>query len=406
MKVHKKLSDLLFRYLLFLFTIVTVIAVIMIGVYMFQSGGPSIAKVGIKNFLFGKTWDTSVEPAKYGILPFLLSSVFSMIGTVVITVPVSILVAVGMSHFIPRPVASVLRTVISMLAGIPSVIYGFLGMILLVPFVQNMFSLPAGLTLLSAIVVLIVMTLPTIISVSESSITAVPEEYMEASLALGVNREYTILHIIVPAAKSGILSAVLLGLGRAVGETMAVIMVAGNVAQMPKLLEPVRFLTTAIVTEMAYASEETSGVLMGIGLVLFVFIVVINGLFYALIKRTAAGKRLRKGDSRYGIKKQSADFLNFVSVCGNTAHGGGCLFGNWIDWLSLEKGTSLCQPCIFIFRAGHFDGFLWNQTDDYQYDLYGGTDIDFLYPVRNRFGNLFGGICQAGENCFGNTICN
>mgnify|MGYP002441733722 CR=1 FL=1 len=285
MKVHKKLSDLLFRYLLFLFTIVTVIAVIMIGVYMFQSGGPSIAKVGIKNFLFGKTWDTSVEPAKYGILPFLLSSVFSMIGTVVITVPVSILVAVGMSHFIPRPVASVLRTVISMLAGIPSVIYGFLGMILLVPFVQNMFSLPAGLTLLSAIVVLIVMTLPTIISVSESSITAVPEEYMEASLALGVNREYTILHIIVPAAKSGILSAVLLGLGR------AVIMVAGNVAQMPKLLEPVRFLTTAIVTEMAYASEETSGVLMGIGLVLFVFIVVINGLFYALIKRTAAGKR-------------------------------------------------------------------------------------------------------------------
>ena len=291
MKVHKKLSDLLFRYLLFLFTIVTVIAVIMIGGYMFQSGGPSIAKVGIKNFLFGKTWDTSVEPAKYGILPFLLSSVFSMIGTVVITVPVSILVAVGMSHFIPRPVASVLRTVISMLAGIPSVIYGFLGMILLVPFVQNMFSLPAGLTLLSAIVVLIVMTLPTIISVSESSITAVPEEYMEASLALGVNREYTILHIIVPAAKSGILSAVLLGLGRAVGETMAVIMVAGNVAQMPKLLEPVRFLTTAIVTEMAYASEETSGVLMGIGLVLFVFIVVINGLFYALIKRTAAGKR-------------------------------------------------------------------------------------------------------------------
>ena len=229
----------------------------------------------------GKVWNFTI----------LLSSVFSMIGTVVITVPVSILVAVGMSHFIPRPVASVLRTVISMLAGIPSVIYGFLGMILLVPFVQNMFSLPAGLTLLSAIVVLIVMTLPTIISVSESSITAVPEEYMEASLALGVNREYTILHIIVPAAKSGILSAVLLGLGRAVGETMAVIMVAGNVAQMPKLLEPVRFLTTAIVTEMAYASEETSGVLMGIGLVLFVFIVVINGLFYALIKRTAAGKR-------------------------------------------------------------------------------------------------------------------
>ena len=247
MKARKKLSDLVFRYIVFLFTIVTVIAVIMIGVYMFRSGGPSIAKVGVKNFLFGKTWDTSVEPAKYG-------------------------------------------TVISMLAGIPSVIYGFLGMILLVPFVQELFKLPAGLTLLSAIVVLVVMTLPTIISVSESSITAVPKDYMEASLALGVNKDYTILHIIIPAAKSGILSAILLGLGRAVGETMAVIMVAGNVAQMPKLLEPVRFLTTAIVTEMAYASQETSGVLMGIGLVLFVFIVVINGLFYVLIKRTAIGK--------------------------------------------------------------------------------------------------------------------
>ena len=290
MKARKKLSDLVFRYIVFLFTIVTVIAVIMIGVYMFRSGGPSIAKVGIKNFLFGKTWDTSVEPAKYGIFSFLSASVISMLGTVIVTVPVSILAAVGMSHFIPRPIASVLRTVISMLAGIPSVIYGFLGLILLVPFVQELFKLPAGLTLLSAIVVLVVMTLPTIISVSESSITAVPKDYMEASLALGVNKDYTILHIIIPAAKSGILSAILLGLGRAVGETMAVIMVAGNVAQMPKLLEPVRFLTTAIVTEMAYASQETSGVLMGIGLVLFVFIVVINGLFYVLIKRTAIGK--------------------------------------------------------------------------------------------------------------------
>lgn len=186
MKARKKLADLVFRYIVFLFTIVTVIAVIMIGVYMFRSGGPSIAKVGIKNFLFGKTWDTSVEPAKYGIFSFLSASVISMLGTVIVTVPVSILTAVGMSHFIPRPIASVLRTVISMLAGIPSVIYGFLGMILLVPFVQELFKLPAGLTLLSAIVVLVVMTLPTIISVSESSITAVPKDYMEASLALGV----------------------------------------------------------------------------------------------------------------------------------------------------------------------------------------------------------------------------
>ncbi len=154
--------------------------------------------------------------------------------------------------------------------------------------IQTIFDLPAGLTLLAAIVVLIVMTLPTIISVSETSISAVPKEYMEAALALGVRKEYTLFRIIIPAAKSGILAAVLLGLGRAVGETMAVIMVAGNIPQMPKILEPVRFLTTAIVTEMSYASEETSGVLMGIGLVLFVFIIVINSIFHYFIKK--AGK--------------------------------------------------------------------------------------------------------------------
>lgn len=284
MKATKKISDLIFRYLLFLFTIITVLAVIMIGAYMVRAGGPGILKTGLVNFLFGDTWDTSVSPEKYGILPFILSSAFSMAATVIVAVPVSVLVAIGMAHFLPRPVAAVLRTVISMLAGIPSVIYGFVGMVVLVPFVQELFQIPAGLTLLSAILVLIVMTLPTIISVSESSITAVAPEYMEASLALGVDKEYTLLHIIVPAARSGILAAILLGLGRAIGETMAVIMVAGNVPQMPKFLEPVRFLTTAIVTEMSYATEETSEVLMGIGLVLFVFIVVINGIFYSLIK--------------------------------------------------------------------------------------------------------------------------
>lgn len=291
MKASKKISDLIFHYVLFLFTIVTVAAVIMIGVYMFRAGAPGISKVGLWKFLLGDTWNTSASPEQYGILPFILSSVVSMFCTVVITVPVSVLVAIGMSKFMPRAVATVLRTIISMLAGIPSVIYGFIGMVLLVPWVQEVFQLPAGLTLLSAVIVLVIMTLPTIISVSESSITAVPEDYMEASLALGVDKEYTMLHIVVPAAKSGILAAVLLGLGRAVGETMAVIMVAGNVPQMPKFLEPVRFLTTAIVTEMSYATEQTSSVLMGIGLVLFVFIVVINGIFYVLIKQTSKIKK-------------------------------------------------------------------------------------------------------------------
>ncbi len=286
----KKIADYMFHYLLFLLTVVTVIAVIMIGAYMVRVGGPGIMKVGVLKFLFGQTWDTSVSPEQYGILPFLLSSVVSMGATVIVAVPLSVLVAIGMAHFLPVRVAAVLRTIIGMLAGIPSVIYGFVGMVILVPFVQELFQLPAGLTLLSAVLVLIVMTLPTIISVSESSITAVAPEYMEASLALGVDKEYTLLHIIVPAAKSGILAAILLGLGRAIGETMAVIMVAGNVSQMPHFLEPVRFLTTAIVTEMAYATEETSEVLMGIGLVLFVFIVIINGIFYSLIRTATKTK--------------------------------------------------------------------------------------------------------------------
>lgn len=231
-------------------------------------------------------------------------------------------------------------------------------MILLVPFVQELFKLPAGLTLLSAIVVLVVMTLPTIISVSESSITAVPKDYMEASLALGVNKDYTILHIIIPAAKSGILSAILLGLGRAVGETMAVIMVAGNVAQMPKLLEPVRFLTTAIVTEMAYASQETSGVLMGIGLVLFVFIVVINGLFYVLIKRTA-WKCIRKGGATMELKsKIRIRFILFralvilltVAVAGLAAGLIGYILKKGLPYVSWEFLTT--EPDILMDTYG------------------------------------------------------
>ena len=180
---------------------------------------------------------------------------------------------------------SILRSIISLLAGIPSVIYGFLGLIFIVPFVQKIFNLSSGLTMLSAVIVLIIMTLPTIISVSETSINAVDRTYLDAAYALGVRKEFALFTIILPAAKSGIMAAVLLGVGRAIGETMAVIMVAGNIPQMPSLLKPVRFLTTAIVTEMSYATEQTRGVLIGIGLVLFVFVFIINSIFHILIKK-------------------------------------------------------------------------------------------------------------------------
>jgi len=275
----------LFKGIVFFFALISVLSVILIGAFMIANGAPSIAKVGLKDFLFGSVWNSANEPPSYGILAFIISSFYSTFFTVLIAVPISLLVALGIGQLMPKGLGSVLRSVISLLAGIPSVIYGFLGLIFIVPYVQKIFDLSSGLAMISAVIVLIIMTLPTIISVSETSINAVDKSYMEAALALGVGKEYTLFRIIIPAAKSGIMAAVLLGVGRAIGETMAVIMVAGNIPQMPSMLKPVRFLTTAIVTEMSYATEQTRGVLIGIGLVLFVFIFIINSIFHFLIKK-------------------------------------------------------------------------------------------------------------------------
>ncbi len=280
-----KLYNNIFKVIVFLFSLITIISVILIGAFMIINGGPSIAKVGLKEFLFSSVWNSADDPPQYGILAFILSSFYSTFFTVLIAVPISILVALAIGQLMPRRIGTVIRSIISLLAGIPSVIYGFMGLIFIVPFVQQLFNLSSGLTMLSAIIVLIIMTLPTIISVSETSINAVNKGYLEAAYALGVRKEYALFTIVLPAAKSGIMAAVLLGVGRAIGETMAVIMVAGNIPQMPSMLKPVRFLTTAIITEMSYATEQTRGVLIGIGLVLFVFIFIINSIFHFLIKK-------------------------------------------------------------------------------------------------------------------------
>ncbi|WP_271715316.1 phosphate ABC transporter permease subunit PstC [Anaeromicropila herbilytica] len=275
----------IFKSIVFFFSLVTFLSVIIIAIFMVVSGGPSIMKVGLKEFLFGPVWDSANEPPKYGILAFILASFGSSFLTVLFAVPISILVAVAIGQLLPSAVGTVLRSIISLLAGIPSVIYGFMGLVFVVPFVQRVFNLSSGLTMVSAVIVLIIMTLPTIISVSETSINSVDKSYLEAAYSLGVRKEYALFTIIIPAAKSGIMAAVQLGIGRAIGETMAVIMVAGNIPQMPSMLKPVRFLTTAIVTEMSYATEQTRGVLIGIGLVLFVFIFIINSVFRFLIKK-------------------------------------------------------------------------------------------------------------------------
>ena len=278
----------IFKAVVFFFALITMLSVILIGVFMVVNGGPSIVKVGFKEFLFSPVWNSANQPPQYGILAFILSSFYSTFFTVLIAVPISILVALAIGQLMPKRLGSVFRTIISLLAGIPSVIYGFLGLIFIVPFVQRVFNLSSGLNMLSAVIVLIIMTLPTIISVSEASINAVNKGYLETAFALGVRKEYALFTIILPAAKSGIMSAVLLGVGRAIGETMAVMMVAGNIPQIPSMLKPVRFLTTAIVTEMSYATEQTRGVLIGIGLVLFVFVFVINSVFHFLIKKAGS----------------------------------------------------------------------------------------------------------------------
>lgn len=289
MKTQKVyLYNSIFKAIVFFFALITVLSVILIGIFMVVNGGPSIAKVGLKDFLLGRVWNSANEPPQYGILAFILSSFYSTFFTVLIAVPISILVALAIGQLMPKGLGTVIRATISLLAGIPSVIYGFLGIIFIVPLVQKIFNLSSGLTMFSSVIVLIVMTLPTIISVSETSINAVDKGYMEAAFALGVRKEYALFTIVLPAAKSGIMAAVLLGVGRAIGETMAVMMVAGNIPQMPSMLKPVRFLTTAIVTEMSYATEQTRGVLIGIGLVLFVFIFIINSIFHFFIKKAGA----------------------------------------------------------------------------------------------------------------------
>lgn len=272
--------------ILFLFCgFVSVAFVLMISVYLIISGIPAIHKVGFFQFLFGKTWNSGQN--QFGILPFILTSIYGTAGAVVLGIPIGIFTAMFLAKAAPPKVASVIQTAVELLAGIPSVVYGLVGMTVLVPSVQKAFHLSSGATLFSAIIVLTIMILPYIISVSATALRAVPKEYEEASLALGANNTETWFKVTLPAAKSGVAAAIIQGVGRALGEAMAIIMVAGNVANMPSLFGSVRFLTTAIVSEMSYASYGSlqRQALFSIGLVLFLFIMLINGLLHKIIRK-------------------------------------------------------------------------------------------------------------------------
>ena len=264
--------------------LVTVACVLLITGYLVISGIPAIRQIGLVDFLFGKEWASTAAEPKYGILPFILTSVYGTAGAIVLGVPVGFLTAVYLAKMAPKPVREVVGQAVSMLAGIPSVVYGLVGMMVLVPGIRKLFHVPEGASLLAASIVLAIMILPSIIKMSVTALEAVPKEYEDASLALGATPEETWFRVSVPAAKSGIAAAVVLGVGRAIGEAMAVMMVAGNAANMPGLFQSVRFLTTAVASEMSYSSGLQRQALFSIALVLFLFIMLINALLNFFLK--------------------------------------------------------------------------------------------------------------------------
>ncbi len=281
----KNLIENIFHGVFFCFGALSVAFVIGITAYLIISGVPAIAKIGLGEFLSGVVWNPAQE--QFGILPFILTSAWGTLGAVVLGLPLGILTAVYLSKFAGRKSGRVMRSAVELLAGIPSVVYGLVGMIVLVPAIQNLFNLSSGATLAAAILVLTVMILPYIINVSTTSLDAVPPEYEHGSLALGATETETYFRVSIHAARSGIATAVIQGIGRALGEAMAIIMVAGNVANMPELFGSVRFLTTAIVSEMSYASYGSlhREALFSIGLVLFVFIILVNVVLNLIARR-------------------------------------------------------------------------------------------------------------------------
>lgn len=284
----QKTVENIFHTVFLIFGLFSIAFVLFISIFLVISGIPAITKIGLFRFLFGTKWASTEAHPSFGILPFILTSVYGTCGALIVSVPVGILCAVFLAKMAPAPLAAVVREAVDLLAGIPSVVYGLFGMIVIVPGVRRLFNLPDGANLFSATIVLAIMVLPSIISESETALRAVPKEYEEGSLALGATYTETIFKVTLPAAKSGVLTSVILGCGRAIGEAMAVMMVAGNVANMPGIFKSVRFLTTAVASEMSYSSGLQRQALFSIALVLFVFIIMINAVLRKLTSKGEA----------------------------------------------------------------------------------------------------------------------
>ena len=287
MKNKKDLFEKSVHGIFLILGLITVGCVLLITVYLVMAGIPAIKEIGLFKFLFGKTWESTSSNPSYGILPFILTSIYGTAGAMIIGVPIGFLTAVYLAKIASKRVRETIETAVSLLSGIPSVVYGLVGMMVLVPGIRVMFHVADGASLLAAIIVLAVMILPSIIKVSMTALDAVPKEYEDASLALGAAPVETFFKVSVPAAKSGIATAVVLGVGRAIGEAMAVMMVSGNVANMPGLFQSVRFLTTVVASEMSYSSGLQREALFSIALVLFLFLMLINAALNFFLK----GKR-------------------------------------------------------------------------------------------------------------------
>ena len=285
MKKKNNLFESIIHGVFLLLGLVTIGCVLMITIYLVISGIPAIREIGLRNFLFGDTWASTAAQPLYGILPFILTSIYGTAGAIIVGVPIGFLTAVYLAKMASPKVKAVMGQAVSMLAGSPSVVYGLVGMKVLVPGIRKLFNIPDGASLLASIIVLAIMILPSIIKMSVTALETVPKEYEQGSLALGATPEETWFRVSVPAAKSGIAAAVVLGVGRAIGEAMAVMMVAGNAANMPdSLFQSVRFLTTAVASEMSYSSGLQRQALFSIALVLFLFIMMINAVLNYFLK--------------------------------------------------------------------------------------------------------------------------
>lgn len=267
--------------------LIAVGCVVLITAYLVINGLPAIREIGLIEFIFGTVWDSTASEPKFGIMPFILTTLYGTAGALLLGVPIGFFTAVYLAKLANSKVRIILENAVNLLAGIPSVVYGLVGMLVLVPGIRQVFGVPDGASLLAAIIVLAVMILPNIIKVSMTALDAVPREYEEASMALGATKIETVFRVSVPAARSGIAAAVVLGVGRAVGEAMAVMMVAGNVANMPALFQSVRFLTGAVAGEMSYAEVGSLRyqALFSIALVLYLFIMLLNAILNLALKR-------------------------------------------------------------------------------------------------------------------------